>query len=74
MCMIDNNDNDDRPQLETELSRLRIEHGDLNDAIAALEKVGGVDQLQIQRFKRRKLMLKDQISKLEDRLTPDIIA
>lgn len=72
--MIDNNDNDDLPQLETELTRLRVEHGDLNDAIAALEKVGGVDQLQIQRFKRRKLMLKDQISKLEDRLTPDIIA
>ena len=44
------------------------------ETISALEKVGGTDQLQIQRFKRRKLLLKDQISKLEDRLTPDIIA
>lgn len=68
------NNSDDRRELETELTRLRVEHGDLNDAICALEKVGGTDQLQIQRFKRRKLLLKDQISKLEDRLTPDIIA
>ncbi len=68
------NDSDEQLKLETELTRLRVEHGDLNDAISALEKVGGTDQLQIQRFKRRKLLLKDQISKLEDRLTPDIIA
>jgi hypothetical protein len=68
------NDSDEQHKLETELTRLRVEHGDLNDAISALEKVGGTDQLQIQRFKRRKLLLKDQISKLEDRLTPDIIA
>jgi len=68
------NDSDEQHKLEAELTRLRVEHGDLNDAISALEKVGGTDQLQIQRFKRRKLLLKDQISKLEDRLTPDIIA
>ena len=64
----------DKKRLESELVRLRIEHGDLNDAINALELVGAVDQLQIQRLKRRKLLLKDQISKLEDQLTPDIIA
>jgi hypothetical protein len=64
----------DKKKLETDLVRLRIEHGDLNDAINALELVGAVDQLQIQRLKRRKLLLKDQISKLEDQLTPDIIA
>ena len=68
------NDSNEQHKLETELTRLRVEHGDLNDAISALEKVGGTDQLQIQRFKRRKLLLKDQISKLEDLLTPDIIA
>ena len=68
------NDSDEQPKLQAELTRLRVEHGDLNDAISALENVGGTDQLQIQRFKRRKLLLKDQISKLEDRLTPDIIA
>ena len=64
----------DKKQLESDLVRLRIEHGDLNDAINALELVGGADQLQIQRLKRRKLLLKDQISKLEDQITPDIIA
>ncbi len=64
----------DRAKLEADLVRLRLEHGDLNDAINALEQVGAADQLQIQRLKRRKLLLKDQISKLEDQLTPDIIA
>ena len=64
----------DKKKLQSDLVRLRIEHGDLNDAINALELVGAVDQLQIQRLKRRKLLLKDQISKLEDQLTPDIIA
>lgn len=64
----------DSKKLETDLVRLRLEHGDLNDAINALELVGAADQLQIQRLKRRKLLLKDQISKLEDQITPDIIA
>jgi len=64
----------DKKKQEADLVRLRVEHGDLNDAINALELVGAVDQLQIQRLKRRKLLLKDQISKLEDQLTPDIIA
>jgi hypothetical protein len=64
----------DKKKQEAELVRLRVEHGDLNDAINALELVGAADQLQIQRLKRRKLLLKDQISKLEDQLTPDIIA
>ena len=64
----------DKKKQDADLVRLRVEHGDLNDAINALELVGAVDQLQIQRLKRRKLLLKDQISKLEDQLTPDIIA
>jgi hypothetical protein len=64
------NDND----LAAELARLRLEHGDLDDAIAALLAIGPVDQLQIQRLKRRKLALKDRIISLEDQLTPDIIA
>jgi hypothetical protein len=64
----------DKKKQEADLVRLRVEHGDLNDAINALELVGAVDQLQIHRLKRRKLLLKDQISKLEDQLTPDIIA
>ncbi len=61
-------------ELITELGRLKTEHGDLNDAIDALLALPAVDQLQIQRLKRRKLILKDRISDIEDQLTPDIIA
>lgn len=57
-----------------ELARLREEHRDLDHAIEALERVGAGDRLQIQRFKKRKLSLKDRITFLEDQLTPDIIA
>lgn len=61
-------------ELIAELGRLKTEHGDLNDAIDALLALPVVDQLQIQRLKRRKLILKDRISAIEDQLTPDIIA
>ena len=61
-------------ELIDELGRLKTEHGDLNDAIDALLALPAVDQLQIQRLKRRKLILKDRISAIEDQLTPDIIA
>ncbi len=56
------------------LAALRTEHRDLDTAIAALLEVGGPDQLQVARLKKRKLMLRDQIAVLEDYLTPDIIA
>ena len=56
------------------LSRLKQEHRDLDAAIDALENVVAGDQLQIQRLKKRKLILKDRMSYLEDELTPDIIA
>jgi hypothetical protein len=65
-------DGDD--ELESELSRLKQEHRDLDSAIEALERVVVGDQLQIQRLKKRKLILRDRISHLEDQLTPDIIA
>lgn len=57
-----------------ELGRLREEHRDLDAAISALETVGKTDQIQIQRLKKRKLVLRDRVSWLEDQLTPDIIA
>jgi hypothetical protein len=57
-----------------EVERLRLEHGDLQAAIDALLAVGGVDQLQIQRLKKRKLALRDRLQRREDDLTPDIIA
>jgi hypothetical protein len=64
----------ERSALEAEFARLREEHRDLDAAIEALTATGPVDQLQLQRFKKRKLLLRDRITFLEDQLTPDIIA
>jgi hypothetical protein len=64
----------DLAELEAELARLKQEHRDLDTAIDALESMIAGDQLQVQRLKKRKLALKDQIIRLEDQLTPDIIA
>ncbi len=60
--------------IRNELARLRQEHRDLDSAIEALHANTHPDNLQIQRLKKRKLILKDRISLLEDRLLPDIIA
>lgn len=57
-----------------EIEILRQEHRDLDTAIAALQDVGAPDQLQLQRLKKRKLILRDRITRLEDMVTPDIIA
>jgi hypothetical protein len=61
-------------QLAAELARLQTEHRDLDAAIFALEGIAAADQLQIQRLKKRKLLLKDQIIRISDQITPDIIA
>ncbi|MDO9473798.1 MAG: DUF465 domain-containing protein [Caulobacter sp.] len=74
--------NDDDPGLITlpnveiraRLVELRQQHQDLDAAVAALEAQPLPNQLQIARFKKQKLILRDQITKLENRLTPDIIA
>ncbi|WP_085865145.1 YdcH family protein [Pseudooctadecabacter jejudonensis] len=60
--------------LRIELGVLRQEHRDLDDAIRALEDTGTADMLTVKRLKKQKLALKDRISVLEDRTTPDIIA
>ncbi|HGG06682.1 MAG TPA: DUF465 domain-containing protein [Aliiroseovarius sp.] len=60
--------------LLVELEVFRREHRDLDDAIAALEAAGRADQLRLRRLKKQKLALKDKISRIEDKLTPDIIA
>ena len=60
--------------IRNELAQLRQEHRDLDSAIDALHGKPSPDNLQIQRLKKRKLILKDRISSLEDRLLPDIIA
>ncbi len=64
----------ERKKLEKKLADLQTEHRDLDDIIARLTGEGSYDQLQVQRLKKRKLMLKDHISRLEDQLLPDIIA
>jgi hypothetical protein len=64
----------DTSAIRAEVERLRLEHHDLESAIGALLAVGAADQLQIQRLKKRKLLLRDRIAYLEDQLTPDIIA
>ena len=67
-----NDDND--PELQVELLRLQQEHRDLDAAIVALQQAPASDLLQLQRLKKRKLLLRDRISFLEDEITPDIIA
>ncbi len=60
--------------LRVELQVLRREHRDLDEAIHLMETSGRADQLTLKRLKKQKLMLKDQIARIEDILTPDIIA
>jgi len=59
-------------ELRARLAELVQEHRDLDSAIAALS--ASHDQLQLTRLKKRKLQLKDQIARIEDKLLPDIIA
>lgn len=64
----------DQRELRRKLFEKRSEHRDLDDIIARISEQVPFDQLQMQRLKKRKLMLKDEISRLEDQLLPDIIA
>ena len=64
----------DAETLKAKLATLRSEHRDLDDVIARIIELAPFDQLQLQRLKKRKLALKDQISKIESELLPDIIA
>lgn len=65
---------DEQDKLQRRLEELRTEHRDLDDVIEQLAAEGPFNQLQIQRLKKRKLMLRDLIARLEDSLIPDIIA
>ena len=56
------------------LAKLREQHRRLDQEISRIEKSGGFDQIEVQRLKKRKLVLKDNISRLESKLLPDIIA
>ncbi|MCB9989280.1 MAG: DUF465 domain-containing protein [Rhodospirillales bacterium] len=65
---------DDEDELQEKLVHLKAEHKDLDEIIDRLMHTQPVDFLQLQRLKKRKLMLKDMIQKIESNLLPDIIA
>ncbi len=65
---------DEQEALRMRLQSLKSEHSDLDLAIDALVQSGNYNTLQLQRLKKRKLILKDQIFATENSLLPDIIA
>ncbi|MAF94700.1 MAG: hypothetical protein CMM60_02945 [Rhodospirillaceae bacterium] len=65
---------DETEALKKKLSDLKAEHRQLDDEISGLLKSGTFNQLKIQRLKKRKLSLKDEILQVKSRLLPDIIA
>lgn len=65
---------EERMEIEARIAALEIEHQDLNDVIARLSEHPTQDQLQLRRFKKRKLVLKDSIFRLKTLLVPDIPA
>ncbi|HFQ13838.1 MAG TPA: DUF465 domain-containing protein [Gammaproteobacteria bacterium] len=67
-------DEQDKRELRRKMEQLIIEHRDLDEVIQRLVADPEVDQLQIVRMKKRKLFLKDMISRLRSRLIPDIEA
>ena len=64
----------EQQQLLDKLEQLRLEHRDLDDVIHRMHMTGGMEQMQVQRLKKRKLRLKEMIVKIEDELIPDILA
>ncbi len=65
---------DDQNEIRRKLEALRSEHRDLDAVIARVGESAPFDQIQLQRLKKRKLILKDRIARLESNLLPDIIA
>ena len=65
---------EERAQIEARILELETEHHDLDDVIARLGGDPTQDQLQLRRLKKKKLLIKDLIARLRDRLIPDIVA
>ena len=65
---------EEKVQIRVRLQALEVEHHDLDDVIGRLVVDPTQDRLQLQRLKKRKLLLKDQIQRMRARLIPDIIA
>ena len=69
-----NNDNGDKQALKILLQQLKADHRRIDAQISALRETDAVDMLKIGRTKKIKLIIKDKIENIQDRLTPDIIA
>lgn len=67
-------ENEKQEEIKRLLENLQLEHRDLDDVIEHMAAANPVNHLQLQRLKKRKLAIKDQIARLESRLVPDIIA
>ena len=72
--MIDQDGTDDQQMIINKLRQLESEHRDLDDVIQRLADDKPFDQLKLQRLKKRKLILKDEMTLLQSRILPDIIA
>jgi hypothetical protein len=71
---VNNSEDDNQDQIFAQLHQLESEHRDLDDVIERLGDDKPFDQLKLQRLKKRKLALKDEITKLRSQILPDIIA
>lgn len=65
---------EEKHKMEERLFELKQEHRDLDDVVNRLLLLPDVDEMQLKRFKKRKLLLKDTMLRLENALIPDIIA
>lgn len=61
-------------EIKHRLAELMLEHRDLDEIVDELTRSGNIEELKIKRLKKRKLQIKDQIARLEDKLIPDILA
>ena len=71
---MNNCEDDNQDQIVAQLHQLESEHRDLDDVIERLGDDKPFDQLKLQRLKKRKLVLKDEITRLRSQILPDIIA
>ena len=71
---MDKDSNDLQGNIQNQISMMESEHRDLDSVIERLGEVLPFDQLKLQRLKKRKLVLKDEMAKLRSQILPDIIA
>ena len=71
---MDKDSNDPQRNIQNQIAMMESEHRDLDTVIEQLSEVLPFDQLKLQRLKKRKLVLKDEMTRLRSRILPDIIA